>query len=404
MQSTSVRAAIESEACQPSSTILVIDDDEAVRDSIRLALEQDGFRVVEAADGERGLSLFETENPDLVLCDLRMPQIDGMSVLKELSLRGTETPIIVISGLGVMSDVVEALRLGASDYFIKPIVDMAVLEHSIRRCLEESQLKRDNTRYRQELERANSELEANLRMLEQDQQAGRHIQMRLLPPSPRKFGAYTFSHRIIPSFYLSGDFVEYLLVGEDKVTFFIADISGHGASSAFVTALLKNFTAHLRSDYRKYGRVAIVKPVQFLQKCNHDMLRTEIGKHMTMCIGVIDTTNNTLTYSVAGHLPLPILITPDGARYLQGRGMPVGLFERPEYEEQVIDLPESFTLALFSDGILEILPPGELVEKEQVLLDRLHSGPGDIDELSRLLDLDSVTDAPDDIAVLMITR
>lgn len=391
------------QACQ--GRILVIDDDDAVRDSLGLYLGEAGYEVLEARDGEEGLSLFFDRQPDVVLCDLRMPHVDGMSVLKELSDRAPEAPIIVISGAGVMSDVVEALRLGASDYFIKPVADMAVLEHSIRRCMEEVQLRRDNIRYREELESANKKLEANLRMLEQDQKAGRQIQMRLLPPSPVSFGPYTFRHRIYPSLYLSGDFVEYILVGDDKVTFFMADIAGHGVSSAFVTALLKNFTAHLRSDYRNHGRDNIVRPKKFLEKVSYDMLRTGIGKHMTMCIGVLDMANNSLRYSIAGHLPLPVLVSPgEKPRFLEGKGMPAGMFESPTFEEYEMPLPEAFSLALFSDGILEILPPAELADKEQMLLDLLADQPRTIAEMADCLGLDEATEAPDDIAILLVTR
>jgi sigma-B regulation protein RsbU (phosphoserine phosphatase) len=385
--------------------ILVIDDDDAVRDSLGLYLGEAGYEVFEARDGDEGLVLFFEHLPDVVLCDLRMPHVDGMAVLKQLSQRAPGTPIIVISGAGVMSDVVDALRLGASDYFIKPIADMAVLEHSIRRCMEEVQLRRDNIHYREQLESANQQLEANLRTLEQDQQAGRHIQKRLLPQSPISFGPYTFRHRIYPSLYLSGDFVEYTLVGEDKVTFFIADIAGHGVSSAFVTALLKNFTAHLRSDYRNHGRDNILRPQKFLEKVSYDMLRTGIGKHMTMCIGVLDMKNNRLRYSIAGHLPLPVLVSPgEKPRFLEGKGMAAGMFESPIFEEQEIELPESFTLAMFSDGILEILPPAELVDKEQMLLDMLSPRPRTIAELADCMGLDEDTEAPDDIAILLVTR
>ena len=389
---------------QTQGSILLIDDDDAVRSVIAQFLEKAGFEVIQAPDGAEGLRRYHECHPDVVVCDLRMPEVDGMSVLRELSALD-QAPIIVISGAGVMSDVVEALRLGASDYFIKPIADMALLEHSIRRCLEAVKLQRENIRYREELESANRKLEANLRMLQQDQQAGRHIQMRLLPSSPKSFGPYTFRHRIYPSLYLSGDFVEYTLVGENKVTFFIADISGHGASSAFVTALLKNFTAHLRSDFRNHGREHIIRPKRFLEKVSYDMLRTGIGKHMTMCIGVLDMSTNRLSYSVAGHLPQPVLISPgQKPRYLEGKGMPAGMFENPVFEEREIALPDTFTLLMFSDGILEILPPTELVDKEQLLLKLLESCPCKLEELADCLGLNEASDAPDDIAILMLTK
>ncbi len=387
--------------------ILVVDDDAAVRDSLELYLTQSGYRVMTAADGSSGLELMQQYQPDVVLCDLRMPHVDGMSVLKELSRRAEDTPVIVISGAGEMADVVEALRLGARDYFIKPLADMGVLEHAIERSLEEARLRRDNTRYREELEQANRKLASNLRTLEHDHQAGRQMQKRLLPVSPVSFGPYTFRHRIYPSLYLSGDFVEYTLVGEDKVTFFIADIAGHGASSAFVTALLKNFTAHLRSDYRNHGRDNILRPRKFLEKMSHDMLRTGIGKHMTMFIGVLDMASNSLLYSVAGLLPLTVLVSPGQApRFLEGKGMAAGMFEAPSFEEYEIDLPETFSLGLFSDGMLELFPPGDLAEKENMLLDMMRGEPKTITDMVEQfgLGLDDETETPDDIAILLVTR
>jgi DNA-binding response OmpR family regulator len=223
------------------TTILTIDDDDGVRQSFAAYLADSGFKVIEAEDGEQGLALFKQHLPDIVLSDLRMPGIDGLTVLKQITEWVANQPIIIISGAGGMSDAVEALRLGACDYFIKPIIDLEILEHSIVRNLEQSRLRQQNIEYRQQLEHKNNQLQINLRLLEQDLQAGRMIQQKLLPRSPLEYGDYNLSHQIIPSLYLSGDFVDYLVIDDRWITFFIADISGHGASSAFITALLKNF-------------------------------------------------------------------------------------------------------------------------------------------------------------------
>ena len=83
-----------------------------------------------------------------------------------------------------VADVAEALRLGAADYLIKPLVDMEVLTHSINKALAVLDLLRENQRYRRELEKANRDLREYVRVLERDQQAGRQVQMNLLPPTP----------------------------------------------------------------------------------------------------------------------------------------------------------------------------------------------------------------------------
>ena len=384
--------------------LLVIDDEDIVRESIVAYLEDSGFTVFEASDGEQGLALFHQYHPDVVLCDLKMPKMDGFTVLKKIKEAPSVTPIIVISGVGVMGDVVEALRFGASDYLIKPILDMEVVEHAIGRCLEQGKLRRENTDYRAQLEQANFDLKQHLQVLQQDQQAGRHVQFKMLPPTPKQFGDYHFSHKVVPSLYLSGDFVDYFTVGESHVVFFMADVSGHGASSAFVTVLLKNLFARKRSDYLHLQDKAVLSPITMLQRANQELLGTDIGKHVTMCVGVIDLAANTLCYSVAGHLPLPILATEDHCDYLSCDGMPVGLFEDAQYTEKTEQLPDNFVLTLFTDGILEVLSTDGVLSQERFLLDKLKTGLYSIDDVAKALDLEGTVDGPDDIAVLLISK
>ncbi len=243
-----------------SATLLIIDDDEVVRESLAAYLEDSNFKVLQALNGLQGLQIFESEQPDLVICDLRMPQIDGLELIRRIRQTASETPIIVLSGAGVMSDAVEALRLGAADYLIKPLEDLAVLEHSVRRALDRAYLRVENQRYRDKLEAANRELQASLNLLQEDQNAGRQVQMNMLPVTPWSIEGLEFSHRIIPSLYLSGDFVDYFRVDERRVAFYLADVSGHGASSAFVTVLLKFMTTRLLYESRRNGTLPEFKP------------------------------------------------------------------------------------------------------------------------------------------------
>ncbi len=384
--------------------LLVIDDEAFVRDSLAAYLEDSGYVVDEAADGRQGLELFERNQPDVVLLDLKMPTMDGLAVLKVLGNHPSDVPVIVISGAGVMSDVVEALRYGASDYLIKPIGDMEVLEHSIARCLEQGRLRRENQRYRQQLEDANRELKQSLSLLQQDQQAGRHVQMKMLPAHPLSLNDYKLSHRIFPSLYLSGDFVDYFTVGDRHVVFFIADVSGHGASSAFVTVLLKNLFARKRSDFGRHRDRSVLSPTAMLSQANSELLATETGKHVTLCVGVLDIIDNTLRYSVAGHLPAPILWGEGLCRYLKGDNPPVGLFEDAAYEEEGLQLPKRFVLTLFSDGILETLAEEGLLAKEERLLAALTPGFDSMDAVVDALGLQRVKEAPDDIAVLLVSK
>jgi sigma-B regulation protein RsbU (phosphoserine phosphatase) len=387
-----------------SATLLIIDDDDVVRASLAAYLEDSGFHVLQAANGLQGLEVFHAESPDLVICDLRMPQVDGLELIRRINALQVETPVIVVSGAGVMSDAVEALRLGAADYLIKPLADLAVLEHSVRRALDRANLRLENQRYRDELETANRELQASLHLLQEDQNAGRQVQMNMLPVTPWQADGLNFAHQIIPSLYLSGDFVDYFRVDDSRIAFYLADVSGHGASSAFITVLLKFMTTRLLYESRRGGNLPDFKPSEVLGHINRGLINCKLGKHVTMLGGVIDQANNRLTYSIGGHLPLPVLYSEGQARYLEGRGLPVGLFVEAEYNDLELELPEAFSLTLLSDGILDLLPGDTLKDKETLLPQLISSAGGNLDGLRKAFGLANLGDMPDDIALLVLSR
>jgi len=344
------------------------------------------------------------DDVDVLLCDIDMPGISWDAVSELLSESELETSAIMLSAHDAVGDVMTALRLGFSDFFLLPIDNWDALIASIRRCAEQNALRRDNEAYRRKLERTNVELRGTVQVLEQDQQAGRHVQMLMLPQSPMKIGDYVFSHAVIPSLYLSGDYTDYFKVGEHHAVFVIADVSGHGSSSAFVTVLLKNLFARKRSDYIHRDDHTIMSPVAMLERANRDLLQLGTGKFATIVMGLIDLNDNSLRYSIAGHLPLPVLVTHAGARYLAGEGTAIGIMEDAEFEEHQLELPEHFMLALFTDGILEILPPDNLVDKEKYFLDVFSHSSESPGQVLVSLGLDRVDAAPDDIAAMFIGR
>ena len=386
------------------SSILVIDDDDVVRGSIAAYLQGSGFKTLEAGNGQQGLQIFRTNAPDLILCDLRMPVMDGLTMLTQVRQEASDIPFIVVSGAGVMTDVVEALHLGASDFLVKPIVDLEVLEYAINRALEKAQLLMENKRYRASLDEAINSLKSSLTLLQEDQKAGRQVQMNMLPKKPLEYQGFKVDHNIIPSLYLSGDFVDYFALNDHSFAFYLADVSGHGASSAFVTVLLKHMSINLLQDYHSNGGKVRVKPSHVLNHINRSLLKTGLGKHVTVFGGIVNTRDQTLTYSFGGQFPLPVIAQGDSVHFLEGKGLPVGLFEDAVYEDAIIDLPQQFSLTILSDGILEVLPQKSLQEKEDYLLSVIQEGPTTIEALTKKLGLNAIQEAPDDIAVLILAR
>lgn len=381
-------------------TILAIDDDDLVRESLAIYLEDSGYDVIQASGGAEGLDKFTQHQPDLVLCDLRMPDVDGLSVLSELSELSPETPVIVISGAGLIQDVVEALRLGATDYLVKPIGDMLVLEHAVKTALKASDLERENMRYRDELEFANSELAENLDILQQDQEAGRQAQLQLLPDPEVMIGDYKFSHTIYPSLYLSGDFLDHFEIDDRFIGFYIADISGHGSASAFVTMMLKSLINEPLRRYRSQGDDVILRPDALCSYLNSEVINANLRKYLTLFYAVFDRETHELTYCNAGHFPRPILCVEGKCNTVDEKGFPIGLFDWANYSSNRIVLDKDFTLAMFSDGVLELdAANSDLEQREDQLFKLCRTGQADVASVVSDLKLESVDALPDDITI-----
>lgn len=175
--------------------VLLIEDEVSVRRSMAAFLEDYGYETLEAENGRIGMELFKLEVPDLVLVDLRMPVMNGLEVMKEITGQSPDTPIIVVSGTGRISDVVEALHRGAWDYILKPVLDLMIIKYAVEKALERARLIKENKEYRErleemvrvrtaQLEAANKELrETRLQIIRRlgkaaeykDNETGRHV-------------------------------------------------------------------------------------------------------------------------------------------------------------------------------------------------------------------------------------
>jgi two-component system nitrogen regulation response regulator NtrX len=127
--------------------VLVIDDEEAVRSSLKMTFEYEGYEVLLAASGPVGLKIAEQEGPDLVLLDIKMPQMDGLEVLKRLKATESAPPVVILSGHGTVKAAVEAVKLGAFDFIEKPPDSERILI-ATRNALGQKRLVEENRRLR----------------------------------------------------------------------------------------------------------------------------------------------------------------------------------------------------------------------------------------------------------------
>ena len=254
------------------------------------------------------------------------------------------------------------------------------------------------------LSEANLKLRAYITRLENDQAAGSRMQQKLLPDTQKTFGDCTFSSLIYSSMYLSGDFLDYFEIDEEHIGFYMADVSGHGISSAFITVLLKNYIDVHLENYLNEGEELIFHPHMLMKRLNNELLRESFGKYLTIFYGIIDLQRDTLRYTNCGQFPYPLLRDRGRVEPLSRTGTPVGLFSEPEFIEEEISISRHAALLLVSDGILEVMSNGTIRERLDTL-NAIFTRTGlSLQEISEQLGVQKKYSIPDDVTFLMMKR
>ena len=361
------------------------------------------WQVTQFEDTSKAVAAIKKKRPAVVALDLPLGLMQD-KFFALLSLDLTTAYIVILPEVNPR-EVAKFFHQNASDVLVKPFAENRFQE-AIERASEFKSLIRQNLEYRQQLEQVNRDLNDSLRLLELDQIAGSQIQNSLLPITPLQKDKYEIAYRISPSLYLSGDFVGYNVLYDRYLVFYVADVSGHGSSSAFLTVLLKFIFNRVfkRHKANKDLDAMSMAPKGFIEHINRQIMALGLDKHLTIFAGSLDMQKNILRYSVASHMPLPVLISNGSVQTLKGRGKPVGIFSQCSWKVQEIALPDKFLLALVSDGVLELLPGRSLKEKEKFISDSIFQSDESIEDICERLGINQVKDAPDDVTVLTLRK
>lgn len=388
-----------------SGLIVLLDGNDPVVESLSYSLQSLG-RETAAAPNYQAIGKLCSDpliQPVVISSDNTPLETDSQK--EQLQVMAAKYLVIVALSKACIKNVAKYFRLGVADV-VFPEVSEEKIKNTLQRIDQRAESRLQKRLYRTELEKANLELQESLRLLKQDQMAGLEVQKSLMPESPLKFGDYEISHSITPSLYLSGDFVGYNFVLGRYLLFYFADVSGHGASSAFVTVLLRFMIGRvirrhqLEKDYDALGQA----PEGLVEHINNQLLATGLGKHLTIVAGSLDTETSKLRYVVGAQQPSPVLVTKGRAEFLPGKGKPAGIFEDASWTVQEMSMPDSFAFILLSDGVFDLIPDKELADKEQTLLSYLATSSDNIEKLKQALTVDQIEDPQDDISVLLLTR
>ncbi len=386
---------------EDKTKLLLIEDDDLVRDSLSLYLQDCGYDVIKAEDGEIALAIFSSVKPDVVISDLKMPHIDGLTVLEALADYDTDIPFIVVSGAGKMQEAVKALRLGAHDYFVKPIADLELLEYSIERALEQKKLKEQNQRYALQLEAKNEQILKSLKVFKRDQAAALQVQKAMLPVSDFSSKYNELEYLWEPSLSVSGDFLDCFEVTDRFTVFYLVDVAGHGVPAAFITVFLKHLSNELIKDFKNAeNRTMYIRPSLILSIINNRLLEAQLDKPATMVLCIHDKLRCQIQYSVAGHFPLPILKRKgEPATYLSSGGLALGLMKDINWTTKKISARPGDEIIICSDGVFELMSSGKVQENEEKLLQMVNKSQN-LAEIREKLGLNKASELIDDIAIM----
>lgn len=399
----------------PGWKLLIVDDEPEMHGVTRMALSGLRFagrplQFLSAHSGEEACALLAAD-PEIavVLLDVVMETDDaGLRVVRHVrdTLGNHSVRIVLRTGqAGQAPERQVILDYDINDYKEKTELTAAKLTTSVVAALRAWQSIQEVLRLNRDLAALVTErtaaLQRSLEALELGERAGRRTQFRLLPRRELVVGEYAFSHLLLPSEFLSGDFLDYLPQPDGRVLFYLADVAGHGVASAFVTVYLKRFIATLLDSPRR-GEV-LDDPALLLDQLNRELLRDDIGKHIALSCAVLDPAARRIRYANAGAMPPPIFCGPDRAPHrLAQRSSPVGLLEQSHYASDTLDLPRGFALAMASDGVLEMGEDGDAETRLQRFAARVVPELEHVDALAVALGCSADAPLRDDIALLLL--
>ncbi|HEV3023722.1 MAG TPA: SpoIIE family protein phosphatase [Pirellulales bacterium] len=330
--------------------ILVVDDDAGTLRAVQRILSK-LHRVTCVSSGAEALAQIGAGHlgaghPDIAVVDIRMPEMNGFALTRELRSRAGDIDVILMTGDPEEPEnaLVRAIDEGAF-YFIQKPFDRRVLLTLVARCLELRQLRAAQQRY--------------VRQLEHELDEARRFQLSLLPPRRGEGPGVSLNARYVSCSQLAGDLYDYAAADAGCVAFLIADVVGHGVPAAMLTSVVKSA---FRSAYTDgFEPLAVVDRVK-------DGIRSfDEDRFVTLCCGRLDAASGRLRYVNAGHPPPILRRDHDQVCALDSTGpMLSSAFIDVRYDEMVEQLSQSDSLLLYTDGVTETHGPDALFGAERL--------------------------------------
>jgi sigma-B regulation protein RsbU (phosphoserine phosphatase) len=355
--------------------LLLVDDEPAMLEAHARVLSQ--YVPLRAEDGIAARNLLSGGGVDVVVCDLGLPGLGGLDLMRWAKEHCPRPLWIVVSAQDTFDAATQALRLGAFDFICKPFLPIQ-LRTSVANAIRHQELLEERAGLVRGLADNNVRLAESLRslevaykvlrdqrsMLDEDLQRAKRIMRALLPralPTPEKLRLHV-GYR--PSSLIGGDLYGAETLDDRHLAVYVADAAGHGVSAALLAVLFKQ---QLR--FYEGGR-GPRPPSAVLAELNRALFDecSASGLFVTVVVALIDTEERSATIASAGHPPA-LLLRATGRDRIDNTGPALGLSTNAEFAERRVALSPGDRLLLYTDGLSAALPPG----------------PSGLDEMARAL-------------------
>ncbi|MDF1802207.1 PP2C family protein-serine/threonine phosphatase [Thalassovita sp.] len=396
--------------------VLIVDDSRLQRRILAASLARWGYSVTEANSAEEALEHCAENQPDLVLSDWMMPGMDGLEFCQTFRKlpRDSYGYFILLTSKTEKEAVARGLDCGADDFLTKP-VNAAELRARINAGERILRMERELTEKNKLVGETLTQLQSLYDALDSDLIEAKKLQQSLVRERYRDFGLAQVSLLLRPSGHVGGDLVGMYPITETRVGLFAIDVSGHGISSALMTARLAGYLSsavpdqNIALEKQEDGRYAPLPPSDVVERLNTIVLEEmETEHYFTLLLADVDMVAGRVDMVQAGH-PHPMIQHVDGSCSIVGvGGMPVGLLPGVSFDQSEIVLQPGERLVIQSDGVTECPAPDETMLEEEGLIAMLEElkdvrGTALMEALIwRLADFAGNDDFPDDVSAILL--
>ncbi|WP_023848749.1 PP2C family protein-serine/threonine phosphatase [Ponticoccus alexandrii] len=379
--------------CPPGQTgaisrVLVVDDSNLQLRIVSAMLKRWGFEVDVATSGPDALQLCLHRPPDLVLSDWMMPGMTGLEFCRRFRAldRDGYGYFILLTSKSDKADVAQGLDAGADDFLTKP-VNANELRARINAGERIVSMERQLTETNRQVSDALRELREIHEAIENDLRQARTIQQSLVPERVRIFGTSRVSLLLQPCGHVGGDLVGMFSPAPDQLGLYSIDVSGHGITSAMVTARVAGYLSstfpeqNVALDRRNNLPFALREPRDTARRLNRRFAADPgVEEYLTMAYIAADLSTGVMRLVQAGHSP-PILLRRNGpVQFIGDGGLPIGLVDDVTYDQHSFRMERGDLLLLYSDGFTEaVMKDGSMLGEDglaQLLCDSAQVGTG----------------------------